>query len=344
MPGIAFTPPDATAHFAALAPGFELAPQIGATLGERLDGVLSGALARGYGQVAAVNSDSPSLPVAFLVAAFVALDDPAVDVVLGPCDDGGYYLIGWKRPHPALVRDVTMSAPDTLAQTLAVAGRVGLRVALLPRWYDVDGPPDLARLAGDPGPVSYTHLVYSARDIADLTVAVRQSADDWTTTSLPYRGMMAMALGPNDAVNSLYISQRQEPGKPPWTFISLWLAEQQGSYWQDTMLSEDLFMGEYPQGRLLFDADGRRHLIIRQPGGYLFYQRQETDGQGSDEGIPGSNHGGAFAMAVGSDGGAMWDDYEVMGQLDIVPQGISADLIASLEGFSRCLLYTSRCV
>ena len=145
-------------------------------------------------------------------------------------------------------------------------------------------------------------VVYSARDIADLTVAVRQSADDWTTTSLPYRGMMAMALGPNDAVNSLYISQRQEPGKPPWTFISLWLAEQQGSYWQDTMLSEDLFMGEYPQGRLLFDADGRRHLIIRQPGGYLFYQRQETDEQGSDEGIPGSNHGGAFALAVGSDG------------------------------------------
>ena len=145
-------------------------------------------------------------------------------------------------------------------------------------------------------------VVYFARDIADLTVAVRQSADDWTTTSLPYRGMMAMALGPNDAVNSLYISQRQEPGKPPWTFISLWLAEQQGSYWQDTMLSEDLFMGEYPQGRLLFDADGRRHLIIRQPGGYLFYQRQETDEQGSDEGIPGSNHGGAFALAVGSDG------------------------------------------
>lgn len=150
IPGIAFTPPDATAHFAALAPGFDLAPQVGATLGERLDGVLSGALARGYGQVAAINSDSPSLPVAYLVAAFAALDDPAVDVVLGPCDDGGYYLIGWKRPHPALVRDVTMSVPDTLAQTLVVAGQAGLRVALLPPWYDVDGPADLARLAADP--------------------------------------------------------------------------------------------------------------------------------------------------------------------------------------------------
>ena len=48
--------------------------------------------------------------------------------------------------------------------------------------------------------------------------------------------------------------------------------------------------------------------------------------------------GGVESMSripMGSDGGAMWDDYEVMGQLDIVPQGISADLIASLEGFSR---------
>jgi rSAM/selenodomain-associated transferase 1 len=151
VPGIAFTPAAAGAYFAALAPGFDLAPQIGATLGERLDGVLSGATARGYDQVAAVNSDSPSLPVAYLMAAFAALDDPAVAVVLGPCDDGGYYLIGWKRPHPPLVRAVTMSAPDTLAQTLAVAGRAGLRVALLPPWYDVDSPADLARLAADPG-------------------------------------------------------------------------------------------------------------------------------------------------------------------------------------------------
>ena len=156
VPGIAFTPADAAAYFAALAPDFALVPQTGATLGERLDGVLSGALGRGYGPVAAVNSDSPSLPAAYLAQAFAALDDPAVDVVLGPCDDGGYYLIGWRRPHPALVRDVAMSAADTLAQTLAVATRDGLRVVLLPPWYDVDGPADLARLAADPGLGSHT--------------------------------------------------------------------------------------------------------------------------------------------------------------------------------------------
>jgi hypothetical protein len=143
-------------------------------------------------------------------------------------------------------------------------------------------------------------VVYFAPPIVGLTVAVRQSAGQWTTTALPYRGMMTMALGPNDAVNTLYVSERYEPGKPPWTFVSLWLAEQQGSDWQDTMLYEDLMMAENPDGRLLFDAAGRRHTIIRYPGGYLDYRRQETDGQGTTEGIAGS--GGAFYLAVGSDG------------------------------------------
>ena len=151
VPAVAYTPEDAVAYFRELAPDFVLIPQAGDTLGERLAGVLTGALAAGYAQVAAINSDSPSLPVAYLLQAFAALDDPATDIVLGPCDDGGYYLIGWKRPHPFLVRDARMSTPDTLADTLSLAARAGLRVALLPAWYDVDSPDDLARLATDHG-------------------------------------------------------------------------------------------------------------------------------------------------------------------------------------------------
>ena len=147
-------------------------------------------------------------------------------------------------------------------------------------------------------------VIYYVSGIDGLTVAVRQSAGNWMTESLPYRGRTAMALGPDDAVNLLFIGQRYEPGKPPWTFVSLWLAEQQGSDWQDTMLYENLFNGEYPDGRLLFDADGRRHIVIREPGGYLRYQRWDADGQESGEGItrsPGYT-GGTFALAVGSDG------------------------------------------
>ena len=151
VPAIAYAPDDAAAYFRALAPDFALLPQAGATLGERLAAVMEHVTASGHAQAAAINSDSPSLPAACLAQAFAALDDPAVDVVFGPCDDGGYYLIGWKRPHPFLVRDVAMSTTRTLADTLALADRAGLRVALLPPWYDVDEPADLARLAMDAG-------------------------------------------------------------------------------------------------------------------------------------------------------------------------------------------------
>jgi glycosyltransferase A (GT-A) superfamily protein (DUF2064 family) len=66
--------------------------------------------------------------------------------VLGPCEDGGYYLIGLRRPQPRLLREVRMSTPDVLRDTLAIAAELGLRVAMLPTWYDVDTAAELARL------------------------------------------------------------------------------------------------------------------------------------------------------------------------------------------------------
>ena len=96
-----------------------------------------------------MNSDSPTLPLAYLTQAFAHLDDPATDVVLGPCDDGGYYLIGWKRPLPRLVQEVEMSTEHVLADTLAVAAEEGLTTALLPVWYDVDSAAELARIQAE---------------------------------------------------------------------------------------------------------------------------------------------------------------------------------------------------
>ena len=92
-----------------------------------------------------MNSDGPTLPFAYLTAAFDALSDH-VDVVLGPSDDGGYYLIGLKQPAPRLLRDVPMSTPHVAADTLAVAQAENLSVALLPVWYDVDDVASLRRL------------------------------------------------------------------------------------------------------------------------------------------------------------------------------------------------------
>ncbi len=143
---IAFLPAEARPYFAALAPDFELVLQAGAGLGERLDNALTGCLRRGYERAIIMNSDGPTLPAAHLAQAFAALRDGA-DVTLGPSTDGGYYLIGVKQPTPRLLREVRMSTPTVLADTLALAAEEGLRVELLPAWYDVDEAADLDRLA-----------------------------------------------------------------------------------------------------------------------------------------------------------------------------------------------------
>lgn len=144
QPLIAYTPASAGPYFARLAPDLPARPQVGAGLGERLANALQAALAEGR-PAAALGSDSPDLPGACLGAAFAQLAAGA-DVVLGPAADGGYYLIGLRAPQPRLLRDVPMSTPTVLADTLALAGDLGLRVALLPPWYDIDTAADLERL------------------------------------------------------------------------------------------------------------------------------------------------------------------------------------------------------
>ncbi len=156
---LAYAPPAELAYFRSLAPDFTLVPQLGADLGERLDNLLTGLLqeagASGHSQAVVMDSDSPTLPPGYLVDAFQALDRGA-DVVLGPCEDGGYYLIGLNRPQPRLLRDVTMSTHYVLQDTLAIARDLGLTVALLPTWYDVDTAAELERLAQELATLSAT--------------------------------------------------------------------------------------------------------------------------------------------------------------------------------------------
>ena len=142
---IAYLPEDADGYFRDLAPAMGLTPQRGADLGARLDQLLTDALAGGAQQAVVMDSDSPTLPAAYIAQAFALLDGP-YDVVIGPCDDGGYYLIGLKQPQPRLFHEVTMSTPTVVRDTLAIAAELGLQIALLPTWYDVDTVAELARL------------------------------------------------------------------------------------------------------------------------------------------------------------------------------------------------------
>lgn len=162
QPVVAYLPTHARDYFLELAPDFERVLQHGPDLGARLDNALTHYLRLGYRRVVIMNSDGPNLPVTNLIEAFQSLTDE-VDVVLGPCDDGGYYLIGLRRPAPRLLREVRMSTPDVVTDTLALAAQEGLRARLLPIWYDVDDAASLARLAAE--------LVEAPPDVARHTRA-----------------------------------------------------------------------------------------------------------------------------------------------------------------------------
>lgn len=148
--GVAYSPEESRGYFAHHAPaGFVLMPQIGRDMGERLEGIARRCLRRGDQKVVIMSSDSPNLPAHLLTEAFDRLNE--ADAVLGPCEDGGYYLVGLRREAPDLFRHIAWSTEVVLAQTLERARVAGLSVALLDPWYDIDTAADLERLAGEMG-------------------------------------------------------------------------------------------------------------------------------------------------------------------------------------------------
>ncbi len=145
---IAVTPPEATDFFRQIGPPDAiLLPVAGKDIGDCLNQVLSRLLANGHSQAIALNSDGPTLPAMYLQQAIARLN--SVDVVLGPCEDGGYYLIGLKQSRPELFQDIDWSTERVTAQTLTQAESLELSVALLPSWHDVDTPADLERLQAE---------------------------------------------------------------------------------------------------------------------------------------------------------------------------------------------------
>jgi rSAM/selenodomain-associated transferase 1 len=144
-PVVAFSPPAAGGEFARLTGGrFRLIPQQGADLGARLENAFRVLFEEGYDRVAAVSTDSPDLPAEYLQQAFSHLE--RARVVLGPCPDGGYYLIGLSRLVPELFREMPWSTERVLPETEARVRGKGLTLAYLPAWHDVDTATDLDRL------------------------------------------------------------------------------------------------------------------------------------------------------------------------------------------------------
>jgi len=100
-----------------------------------------------FRRVVAVDSDSPHLPPAMLRSAFELLE--ANDVVVGPTEDGGYYLVGASAIHPHLFDLAPLGTDGARDALLENARRLGLSVAFTEACYDVDLPADLCRLAAE---------------------------------------------------------------------------------------------------------------------------------------------------------------------------------------------------
>lgn len=170
---LAFAPAEAREHFTQLAgKGYALKPQADGDLGGRLHTLLLSEWEEGQCEVVFLGTDSPTLPLPWIEQAFEQLLQ--VDVVLGPAVDGGYYLLGCRRSPRwiAILEKLTISESSTqasadvssrlrsigrrlpiftdiawgssqvLAQTIAQLEMSGLRLALLPVWYDVDTAAD----------------------------------------------------------------------------------------------------------------------------------------------------------------------------------------------------------
>jgi rSAM/selenodomain-associated transferase 1 len=129
-----------------LGEGFSYMPQRGEDLGERMENAFVDSFSEGIAKVVLIGSDIPDLPSTVIDEAFSSLD--FTDAVIGPASDGGYYLIGFRKSTflADVFHGVPWSAGAVFRETMKIFGRSGLRVHVLPEWYDVDTLNDLRSL------------------------------------------------------------------------------------------------------------------------------------------------------------------------------------------------------
>ena len=147
-----FSPPDRKKDFAGwLGPGKRFEAQEGADLGEREQNAFTRVLGAGegfgYDRAVLIGTDCPSLDNEKTERAFALLD--AHDIVLGPAQDGGYYLLGLSTPRPELFSGIDWGTPEVLENTIQAAKKAQLDITMLDELYDVDTIDDLRRFEVD---------------------------------------------------------------------------------------------------------------------------------------------------------------------------------------------------
>ena len=122
----------------------ELHPQVDGDLGQRMEGAFRSMFDSQHKRCVIIGTDCPMLTPRIVRTAFKTLEQD--DVVLGPTEDGGYYLIGLRKPAPTLLRNMKWSTDRVCSTTCRRAHAAGLRTTLLPKLADVDVVADLPQL------------------------------------------------------------------------------------------------------------------------------------------------------------------------------------------------------
>ncbi len=110
-------------------------------LGHRMESAANDAFEEGADSVVIIGTDCPSIDETTLEKAFDALK--SADIVFGPAADGGYYLVGMRKPTPSIFRNIPWGGGNVLKESTSAAEKAGLKVLLLDVLSDVDMPEDL---------------------------------------------------------------------------------------------------------------------------------------------------------------------------------------------------------
>ena len=120
--------------------GFTKKLQHGNDLGERMHNAFKDAFSAGYREVAIIGSDCAELSAGLISESYEKLKKN--DLVIGPSEDGGYYLLGMKKCYGQLFEGIQWSTPQVLPQTLEIAKKLDLAIHQLPELNDVDNEED----------------------------------------------------------------------------------------------------------------------------------------------------------------------------------------------------------
>jgi len=186
---ISYTPVGEEANFAGIVPDdVPLVPQRGEGFGARLQHTTEDLFAAGFRAVCLIDSDSPTVPRGAYLEAVERLLTYEDCAVLGPSDDGGYYLVGVNASHPRLFEDIAWSTAIVAEQTLQRAQEIDLPMYSLPTWFDVDDRQSLTRL--------YRELVisdsrregFAATHTRDYLMTITDKLDEMSTAAISGQG------------------------------------------------------------------------------------------------------------------------------------------------------------